>query len=498
MPRRRPRRRRLPHLPRPERPNASPRRWRATWPAPSGAASGRCAAWTASSSRSRTWRSGCESRGRRRVQPSRRARRRWSSATASRASATSCARGSRRAPPPRWRALPGRSRKPGAGSAPSRPTSRRHARAPRRSRRGCAPSSTRVRHGRRRRPRRRRASPAPTGACPSSAPSSTSRFDAGTAACSATPSRRPIGSPRTGATRVCARFRSRGSRTTTASASPPPDPRPLAGVVVVDLTRVLAGPYCTLVLANLGARVIKVERPPAGDEARGIGPFVGGTSLYFAALNHGKESIALDLRAPDDRAIFERLLAAGDVLVENFRPGVLERLGYGWPALHARWPRLVYAATSGFGQTGPLRDRPAFDLVVQAMGGILSLTGYPDGPPARVGVSIGDLAAGLFTTIGILAALGKRRETGRGTMVDVAMLDCQLAILENALTTHLATGAVPGRLGTRHPNIAPFQAFTAGDGALLVICAGHDAHFAALCEAIGRPELSVFAHSATT
>ncbi len=279
--------------------------------------------------------------------------------------------------------------------------------------------------------------------------------------------------------------------------SPAPDPRPLAGVVVVDLTRVLAGPYCTLVLANLGARVIKVERPPAGDEARGIGPFVGGTSLYFAALNHGKESIALDLRAPDDRAIFERLLAAGDVLVENFRPGVLERLGYGWPALHARWPRLVYAATSGFGQTGPLRDRPAFDLVVQAMGGILSLTGYPDGPPARVGVSIGDLAAGLFTTIGILAALGKRRETGRGTMVDVAMLDCQLAILENALTTHLATGAVPGRLGTRHPNIAPFQAFTAGDGALLVICAGHDAHFAALCEAIGRPELADDARFAT-
>jgi CoA:oxalate CoA-transferase len=269
-----------------------------------------------------------------------------------------------------------------------------------------------------------------------------------------------------------------------------PDPRPLAGVVVIDCTRVLAGPYCTLVLANLGARVIKVERPPVGDEARGIGPFVGGTSLYFAALNHGKESIALDLRAPADRAIFERLLAAADVLVENFRPGVLERLGYGWSALHARWPRLVYAATSGFGQTGPLRNRPAFDLVVQAMGGILSLTGYPDGPPARVGVSIGDLAAGLFTAIGILAALGKRRETSRGTMVDVAMLDCQLAILENALTTHLVTGAVPGRLGTRHPNIAPFQAFTAGDGAMMVICAGHDAHFAALCDAIGRPGLA--------
>ncbi|HLK13048.1 MAG TPA: CaiB/BaiF CoA-transferase family protein [Candidatus Binatia bacterium] len=275
------------------------------------------------------------------------------------------------------------------------------------------------------------------------------------------------------------------------------DPRPLAGVVVVDLTRVLAGPYCTLVLANLGARVIKVERPPAGDDARGIGPFVGGKSLYFAALNHGKESIALDLGERDDRALFERVLGAADVLVENFRPGVLDRLGYGWPSLHTRWPRLVYAATSGFGQTGPLRERPAFDMVAQAMGGILSLTGYPDGPPARVGVSIGDITAGLFTAIGVLAALGKRRDTGAGTMVDVAMLDCQLAILENALTTHLVTGAVPGRLGTRHPNIAPFQAFTAGDGAMVVICAGHDAHFAALCTAIDRPELRADARFTT-
>ena len=267
------------------------------------------------------------------------------------------------------------------------------------------------------------------------------------------------------------------------------DPRPLAGVTVVDLTRVLAGPYCTLVLANLGARVIKVERPPDGDDARGIGPFVGGKSLYFAALNHGKESIALDLRDAEERAIFDQLLGAADVLVENFRPGVLARLGYGWDALHARWPRLVLATASGFGQTGPLRERPAFDMVAQAMGGIMSLTGYPDGPPARVGVSIGDIAAGLFLAIGVLAALHARRDSGEGTMIDVAMLDCQLAILENALTTYLVTGALPGRLGTRHPNIAPFQAFEAADGRQVVICAGHDPQFSKLCEALGRPEL---------
>jgi CoA:oxalate CoA-transferase len=177
------------------------------------------------------------------------------------------------------------------------------------------------------------------------------------------------------------------------------------------------------------------------------------------------------------------------VLVENFRPGVLERLGYGWAVLHARWPTLAYAAVSGFGHTGPLRERPAFDLVAQAMGGIVSLTGHPDGPPARVGVSIGDIAAGLFLSTGITSALYRRRETGVGTMIDVAMLDCQLAILENALTTHLVTGTQPGRLGTRHPNIAPFQAFATSDEQPIVVCARHHDLFAAFCGAIGRTDL---------
>ncbi len=264
---------------------------------------------------------------------------------------------------------------------------------------------------------------------------------------------------------------------------------PLAGVTVVDLTRVLAGPYCTLVLADLGARVIKVERPGEGDDARAIGPFVDGRSAYFASLNRGKESIALDLKGAADRAVFERLLERADVLVENFRPGAMQRLGYGWPTLHARYPRLIYAAVSGFGQTGPLAQRPAYDLIAQAMGGIMSLTGQPGGPPTRVGTSVGDITAGLFAAIGVNAALAHRNRSGTGLQVDVAMLDCQVAILENALARYCATCDVPGPLGSRHPSIAPFEAFAARNGHL-VIAAGNDALFGKLCAAVGRPELA--------
>lgn len=271
---------------------------------------------------------------------------------------------------------------------------------------------------------------------------------------------------------------------------------PLGHVTVVDLTRVLAGPFCTLVLADLGARVIKVERPDRGDDARHIGPFVGGRSAYFASVNRGKESIALDLRGEADRAVFERLLARADVLAENFRPGALERLGYGWERLHARFPRLVVAATSGFGQTGPYAERPAYDMVVQAMGGIMSLTGQPGGEPTRVGTSIGDLAAGLFTAVAVSAALAERERTGLGRRVDVGMLDCQVALLENALARYGATGHVPGPLGSRHPSIAPFEAYRARDGHL-VIAAGNDALFERLCGVLGRPELAVDARFAT-
>jgi CoA:oxalate CoA-transferase len=271
---------------------------------------------------------------------------------------------------------------------------------------------------------------------------------------------------------------------------------PFAGLLVVDLTRVLAGPFCTMVLADLGARVVKVERPGGGDDARAIPPLRDGRSAYFASVNRGKESIALDLRDAGDRAVFEALLARADVLVENFRPGAMEKLGYGFEALRGRHPRLVYAATSGFGHDGPYARRPAYDVIVQAMGGIMSLTGHPGGPPTRVGTSIGDIAAGLFTAIGIAAALHQRAATGRGTKVDVAMLDAQVAILENAIARCVATGEVPGPLGSRHPVIAPFAAFRAADGHL-VVAAGNDALFRRLCEVLARPDLAGDARFAT-
>jgi CoA:oxalate CoA-transferase len=266
-------------------------------------------------------------------------------------------------------------------------------------------------------------------------------------------------------------------------------PAPLSGICVIDLSRVLAGPYCTLVLAELGARVIKVEHPDGGDDARHIGPFVDGRSAYFASLNRGKQSIALDLKRDADRAIFERLLARADVLVENYRAGTLARLGYGWDALQRSWPRLVYAAVSGFGHTGPYAARPAYDLVVQAMGGIMSLTGHPGGEPTRVGSSIGDIAAGLFAANGIQAALLARERSGRGCMVDVAMLDCQVAILENAIARCAATGEVPGPIGARHPSITPFDAFRAKDAHFILAC-GNDRLFESLCTCLGRPELA--------
>jgi CoA:oxalate CoA-transferase len=266
--------------------------------------------------------------------------------------------------------------------------------------------------------------------------------------------------------------------------------------VVVDLTRVLAGPYCTMLLADLGARVLKIERPDGGDDARGIGPFVDGRSAYFVSLNRGKESLALDLQAPADRDVFERILERADVLVENFRPGAMQRLGFDWESLHARYPRLVYAAISGFGQTGPFATRPAYDLVVQAMGGIMSITGQPDAPPTRVGTSIGDIAAGLFGALGIVSALHHRERTGEAIFVDVAMLDCQVAILENAIARFAATGEIPRPLGSRHPSITPFEAYPSADGHL-VVTAGNDALFRRLAIALELPSLLDDARFAT-
>ena len=266
-------------------------------------------------------------------------------------------------------------------------------------------------------------------------------------------------------------------------------PGPLAGITVVDLTRVLAGPYCTMMLADLGARVIKVERPGSGDDARAIGPFIGGKSAYFVSLNRGKESIALDLKDERDRKILMALLERADVLIENYRPGALERLGFAWETLHARYPRLVYAAVSGFGHTGPERERPAYDLVAQAMGGIMSLTGQPEGDPVRAGTSLGDITAGLFACAGINAALFEREQTGLGRKIDIGMLDCQVAILENAIARQQATGEVPGPIGSRHPSITPFDSFVTRDG-FVVIAAGNDGLFEKLCAALERRELA--------
>ena len=266
-------------------------------------------------------------------------------------------------------------------------------------------------------------------------------------------------------------------------------PGPLSGITVVDLSRILAGPYCTFLMAELGARVIKVEPPGKGDDAREYGPFKNGVSTYFASINRGKESIALDLKAEADRRVFERLLERADVIVENFRPGTMEKLGYGWETLHARYPKLIYAAASGFGHTGPSSKEPAYDMVVQGLGGIMSITGHPGQAPVRIGMSIGDIGAGLYTAVAVSAALVHRERSGEATKVDIAMFDCQLALLENAIMRYTVTGEVPGPLGARHPTISPFEAFATARGNI-IIAAGNDGLYQKLCAAIGRPDLA--------
>jgi len=268
-----------------------------------------------------------------------------------------------------------------------------------------------------------------------------------------------------------------------------PQRGPLSGITVVDLSRILAGPYCTMLMAELGARVIKVEPPKTGDDAREYGPFLHGRSTYFASINRGKESIALDLKADADKRIFEKLLEKADVIVENFRPGTMEKLGYGWETLHPRYPKLIYACASGFGHTGPNSRDPAYDMVVQGMGGVMSITGYPGQPPARVGMSIGDIGSGLYTAIAVNAALVHRLTTGEATKIDVAMFDCQLALLENAVMRYTVEGEIPGPLGARHPTITPFQAFRTEDGNI-IIAAGNDGLFVKLADALGVPAMA--------
>jgi len=264
---------------------------------------------------------------------------------------------------------------------------------------------------------------------------------------------------------------------------------PLKNLLVVDLTRVLVGPYCTMILSDLGARVIKVEAPEIGDDSRKFGPFIENYSAYFMSLNRGKESIALNLKIEEDKKIFDKILSKADILVENFKPGTLEKWGYGWKDVGKKYPKLIYASASGFGQTGPLKELPAYDMVVQGMGGLMSVTGHPESEPTRVGTSIGDITAGLFTAIGINAALYDRQKTGKGAFIDVSMLDCQIAILENAIARYLSKNEIPKPMGSRHPSIAPFEAFKTKDS-YIIIAAGNDKLFNNLCNVLEIPNIS--------
>ncbi|MCZ6892348.1 MAG: CaiB/BaiF CoA-transferase family protein [Chloroflexi bacterium] len=264
---------------------------------------------------------------------------------------------------------------------------------------------------------------------------------------------------------------------------------PLSGIRVLDLTRALAGPFATMILGDLGAEVIKVERAGEGDNTRGVGPFLGdGYSSYYLSVNRSKRSVTLNLAAPEGKELLLKLAKSSDVLVENFVPGTMAKFGLDYPVIQTHNPAIIYAAVSGFGQSGPYATRPALDIVVQGMGGIMSITGEPGGGPVRVGASVGDIAASLYCAIGILAALQERVVSGKGQMLDVSMLESQIAIQENPFARYFATGEVPERLGTRHPLNTPFQAFETKDDWIVVGITGPEA-WPLFCAAIERVDL---------
>ena len=263
---------------------------------------------------------------------------------------------------------------------------------------------------------------------------------------------------------------------------------PLQGITVLDLTRVLSGPYCTMLLADLGARVIKIEQPRKGDDTRGWGPpFQSGESAYFMSINRNKESVTLDFKQPEGRAALDRLITRADVLVENFRPGTLTKLGLDYASLQATHPRLVYCSISGFGHNGPRRREAGYDAVMQGEGGLMSITGGADGPPYRLGVAIADIVSGMFAAQGITAALFARERTGRGQAVDIAMLDSVAALLTYQAGIYFATGTAPGRLGNRHPTIVPYETFSASDGEF-VLAVGNDDQWRRFCSVAGLAE----------
>lgn len=267
-------------------------------------------------------------------------------------------------------------------------------------------------------------------------------------------------------------------------------PLPLAHIRVLDLSRVLAGPHCTMLLGDLGAEVIKIERPGKGDDTRQWGPpFVAGESAYYLSCNRNKKSVTLNLKSEKAQQLAAALAAGSDVLVENLLPGTLDGFGLGYEALEARNPRLIYCSITGFGQDGPYRDRPGYDLLVQAMGGVMSLTGEPEGEPMKVGVAISDITAGLHAAIAILAALAARERTGVGERIDVSLLDCTVSWLANVASAYLVTGDRPERCGNAHASIVPYQSFQAADGRL-VIAVGNDEQWRRFCGALERPDLA--------
>lgn len=263
---------------------------------------------------------------------------------------------------------------------------------------------------------------------------------------------------------------------------------PLQGVRVLDLSRVLSGPFCTMILADLGAEVIKIEEPGSGDQTRTIPPYVNGESHYYLAINRNKQSVVIDLKKPRAREIMDRLVTKSDVLVENFRPGVMERLGLGYERLRALKPDLIICSISGFGQAGPLRDKPSFDLVIQALSGVMSVTGEPDGPPGKLGIPMGDLAGGLWGAIAILAALYDRNVTGQGHHIDLGLLDGMIGLLGYLAEIYLVTGESPGRVGARHHSVVPYGRFETKDGYLVLAIHVGD-FWRKFCRAVGKEDL---------
>ena len=276
-----------------------------------------------------------------------------------------------------------------------------------------------------------------------------------------------------------------------------PDRAPLSGLTILDLTRVLSGPYCTMFLGDMGARVIKVEQPGRGDDTRAWGPpFVKGESAYFLGTNRNKESVTLDFKEPRGRRVLEQLVERADVLVENFRPGTMARVGLDYETLRARCPRLIYTSISGFGQTGPRRNQPGYDAVIQAEGGLMSITGAADGPPFRLGVAIADMVAGLLAAQGIVLALYARQRTGQGQYVDIGMLDGVVSLLTYHASMHLNAKTRSPRVGNGHATIAPYDTFMAADGEFF-LAVGNDEQFRRFCAAAGITDLVTDSRFAT-